>query len=102
LDFPTEPHQQLTQAIRDVFDSWMGERAVQYGRINRLPEDWGTAVKVQQMVHGNKGESSRSEVACSRDELTGGPESSGDFLPAGRAAQREDGVSGVRSRGCLC
>jgi pyruvate, orthophosphate dikinase len=49
FDFPTEPRQQLTEAIRAVFDSWMGERAVQYRRINRLPDDWGTAVNVQQM-----------------------------------------------------
>jgi pyruvate,orthophosphate dikinase len=72
----------------------MGERAVQYRRINRLPDDWGTAVSVQQMVYGNKGESSCSGVAFSRDELTGAPEPSGDFLPN---AQGEDVVSGVRT-----
>jgi pyruvate,orthophosphate dikinase len=94
FDFPTEPREQLTQAIRAVFDSWMGERAVQYRRINRLPDDWGTAVNVQQMVYGNKGETSCSGVAFSRDEVTGGPKPSGDFLPA---AQGEDVVSGVRT-----
>ena len=52
----------------------MGERAVQYRRINRLPDDWGTAVNVQQMVYGNKGESSCSGVAFSRDEVTGAPD----------------------------
>jgi pyruvate,orthophosphate dikinase len=94
FDFPTEPREQLTQAIRAVFDSWMGERAVSYRRINRLPDDWGTAVNVQQMVYGNKGESSCSGVAFSRDEVTGGSKPSGDFLPA---AQGEDVVSGVRT-----
>jgi pyruvate,orthophosphate dikinase len=94
FDFPSEPRQQLTEAIRAVFDSWMGERAVQYRRINRLPDDWGTAVSVQQMVYGNKGETSCSGVAFSRDEVTGGPTPSGDFLPR---AQGEDVVSGVRT-----
>src|SRR5690348_16917929 len=55
-DFPTDPQEQLRQAIRAVFDSWMGERAVQYRRINRLPDDWGTAVNVQQMVYGRSEE----------------------------------------------
>ena len=93
-DFPTDPRQQLTEAIQAVFDSWMGERAVQYRRINRLPDDWGTAVNVQQMVYGNKGETSCSGVAFSRDEVTGAPTPSGDFLPR---AQGEDVVSGVRT-----
>ena len=94
FDFPTEPQQQLTEAIRAVFNSWMGERAIQYRRINRLPDDWGTAVNVQQMVYGNKGETSCSGVAFSRDEVTGAPQPSGDFLPN---AQGEDVVSGVRT-----
>ena len=72
----------------------MGERAVQYRRINRLPDDWGTAVNVQQMVYGNKGETSCSGVAFSRDEVTGAQQPSGDFLPN---AQGEDVVSGVRT-----
>ncbi|HEY7621183.1 MAG TPA: pyruvate, phosphate dikinase [Solirubrobacteraceae bacterium] len=93
-DFPTDPRQQLTEAIQAVFDSWMGERAVQYRRINRLPDDWGTAVNVQQMVYGNKGETSCSGVAFSRDEVTGASTPSGDFLPR---AQGEDVVSGVRT-----
>jgi pyruvate, orthophosphate dikinase len=93
-DFPTDPRQQLIEAIQAVFDSWMGERAVQYRRINRLPDDWGTAVNVQQMVYGNKGDASSSGVAFSRDEVTGAPTPSGDFLPR---AQGEDVVSGVRT-----
>ena len=71
--FPQEPADQLNQAIRAVFDSWSGERAVSYRRINHIPDEWGTAVNVQQMVFGNKGESSGSGVAFSRDELTGAP-----------------------------
>ena len=93
-DFPTEPREQLRQAIRAVFDSWMGERAVRYRRINRIPDEWGTAVSVQQMVFGNRGERSCSGVAFSRDEITGAPEPSGDFLVN---AQGEDVVSGVRT-----
>ncbi len=94
FEFPTEPRDQLEQAIRAVFDSWMGGRAVQYRRINRLPDEWGTAVNVQQMVYGNKGEQSCSGVAFSRDEVSGAPEPSGDFLVN---AQGEDVVSGVRT-----
>jgi pyruvate,orthophosphate dikinase len=77
-----------------VFDSWLGHRAVEYRRINRIPDDWGTAVNVQQMVFGNTGESSCSGVAFSRDEITGAQEPSGDFLIN---AQGEDVVSGVRT-----
>jgi pyruvate,orthophosphate dikinase len=93
-DFPVDPREQLTRAIRAVFDSWQGERAVAYRRINRIPDEWGTAVNVQQMVFGNLGGSSGSGVAFSRDELTGAPEPSGDFLAN---AQGEDVVSGVRT-----
>jgi pyruvate,orthophosphate dikinase len=93
-DFPQEPLEQLRLAIRAVFDSWVGERAVSYRRLNQIPDEWGTAVNVQQMVFGNKGDTSGSGVAFSRDEVTGAPEPSGDFLPN---AQGEDVVSGVRT-----
>ncbi len=93
-ELPQDPKEQLNQAIRAVFDSWMGERAVEYRRINRIPDEWGTAVNVQQMVFGNRGERSCSGVAFSRDEITGAPEPSGDFLVN---AQGEDVVSGVRT-----
>jgi pyruvate,orthophosphate dikinase len=93
-DFPQDPQEQLKQAIRAVFDSWTGERAVQYRRLNRIPDDWGTAVNVQQMVFGNTGDDSATGVAFSRDEVTGEPEPSGDFLVN---AQGEDVVSGVRN-----
>jgi pyruvate, orthophosphate dikinase len=93
-DFPQTPQAQLEGAIRAVFDSWNGERAVSYRRLNRIPDEWGTAVNVQQMVFGNKGDDSGSGVAFSRDEVTGAPEPSGDFLVN---AQGEDVVSGVRN-----
>src|SRR5215208_3173047 len=92
--FPQDPHEQLRQAIRAVFDSWLGKRAATYRRINHIPDDWGTACNVQQMVFGNKGDTSCSGVAFSRDEVTGAPEPSGDFLVN---AQGEDVVSGVRT-----
>ncbi len=91
--FPTEPREQLLQAVAAVFRSWNGARAIEYRRLNRIPDDWGTAVNVQQMVFGNRGERSGSGVAFSRDELTGAPEPSGDFL---LNAQGEDVVSGTR------
>jgi pyruvate, orthophosphate dikinase len=93
-DFPQAPEEQLRLAIRAVFDSWTGKRAVEYRRLNHIPDSWGTAVNVQQMVFGNKGDTSGSGVAFSRDEVTGAPEPSGDFLPN---AQGEDVVSGVRT-----
>ena len=77
-----------------MFDSWTGDRATEYRRINHIPDEWGTAVNVQQMVFGNKGDTSGSGVAFSRDEVTGAPEPSGDFLIN---AQGEDVVSGVRN-----
>ena len=93
-EFPQDPEPQLRHAIQAVFDSWTGERAVEYRRINRIPDEWGTAVNVQQMVFGNRGERSATGVAFSRDEVTGAPDPSGDFLVN---AQGEDVVSGVRT-----
>jgi pyruvate,orthophosphate dikinase len=92
--FPQDPREQLSIAIRAVFDSWNGDRAIAYRRLNRIPDAWGTAATVQQMVFGNKGETSGSGVAFSRNEITGSAEPSGDFLPN---AQGEDVVSGVRT-----
>ena len=93
-EFPQDPTEQLRLSIRAVFDSWVGQRAVAYRRQNHIPDDWGTAVNVQQMVFGNQGDTSGSGVAFSRDEVTGAPQPSGDFLPN---AQGEDVVSGVRT-----
>jgi pyruvate,orthophosphate dikinase len=92
-ELPQRPREQLLRAVAAVFGSWNGERAVEYRRLNRIPDEWGTAVSVQQMVFGNKGEDSGSGVAFSRDEITGAPLPSGDFL---RNAQGEDVVSGTR------
>ncbi len=92
--FPQEPREQLIRAVGAVFSSWNGARAVEYRRLNRIPDEWGTAVNVQQMVFGNKGRRSGSGVAFSRDEITGAPEPSGDFL---LDAQGEDVVSGTRN-----
>src|SRR3954447_13923359 len=92
--FPSEPRVQLREAVLAVFDSWTGDRAVAYRRINGIPEDWGTAVNVQRMVYGNRGPTSASGVAFSRDEVTGAPHPSGVFLVD---AQGEDVVSGVRT-----
>ena len=94
VNFPQDPFEQLSEAIRAVFDSWAGDRAVAYRRINHIPDSWGTAVNVQQMVFGNKGPRSGSGVAFSRDEVTGAPNPSGDFLSN---AQGEDVVSGART-----
>ncbi len=91
--FPRTPREQLGEAIAAVFRSWNGARAIEYRRLNRIPDDWGTAVNVQQMVFGNKGGYSGSGVAFSRDEITGEPRPSGDFL---LNAQGEDVVSGTR------
>ncbi len=93
-EFPQDPREQLRHAITAVFDSWNGRRAVEYRRLNHIPDEWGTAVNVQQMVFGNKGDDSGSGVAFSRDETTGAREPSGDFLAN---AQGEDVVSGVRN-----
>src|SRR4051794_26791415 len=92
--FPQDPEAQLQQAIVAVFDSWTSDRAVQYRRMNGIPDEWGTAVNVQRMVFGNRGERSATGVAFSRDEVTGAPDPSGDFLVN---AQGEDVVSGVRT-----
>jgi pyruvate,orthophosphate dikinase len=92
--FPVEPREQLRQAVTAVFDSWNGERAIQYRRLNDISDEWGTAASVQQMVFGNKGPTSGSGVAFSRDEITGAHKPSGDYLPN---AQGEDVVAGVRN-----
>ena len=101
--FPQDPTEQLRLSIRAVFDSWVGDRAVEYRRINRIPDDWGTAVNVQQMVFGNKGDTSGSGVAFSRDEVTGAPEPSGDFLAQrpgrGRRLRRSHPAGHRRGRG---
>ena len=93
-EFPDDPRQQLDQAIRAVFDSWFGRRAVDYRRVHGLPDDWGTAVNVQTMVFGNMGETSGTGVAFTRNPNTGERELFGEYL---LNAQGEDVVAGVRT-----
>jgi pyruvate, orthophosphate dikinase len=91
--FPTEPEDQLWGAVRAVFESWNGARAVAYRRHNRIPDDLGTAVNVQTMVYGNMGGDSGSGVAFTRDPSTGENRFYGEFL---LNAQGEDVVAGTR------
>jgi pyruvate,orthophosphate dikinase len=69
--FPDDPQTQLWGGIGAVFSSWMGKRAVSYRRIEKLPDDWGTAVNVQTMVFGNTGDESATGVAFTRNPATG-------------------------------
>ena len=71
VDFPDDPHEQLGYAIEAVFKSWNGRRARDYRRMERIPDDLGTAVNVQTMVYGNKGEDSGTGVAFTRNPSTG-------------------------------
>ena len=93
-DIPDDPYEQLRVAIAAVFNSWMGRRAIDYRRINRIPDDLGTAVNVQAMVFGNTGVNSGSGVAFTRDPATGKKVFYGEFLIN---AQGEDVVAGVRT-----
>ncbi|MFE2263246.1 pyruvate, phosphate dikinase [Streptomyces griseosporeus] len=93
-DFPADPAEQLTRAIRAVFDSWNVERARVYRRREHIPDDLGTAVNVQAMVFGNLGPDSGTGVAFTRDPATGARGVYGDYLPD---AQGEDVVAGVRN-----
>jgi len=94
-DFPTDPLKQLELAIKAVFRSWNGARAVAYRNHEGIPHDWGTAVNVQTMVFGNLGEKSGTGVAFTRDPGTGKHEYLyGEFLIN---AQGEDVVAGIRT-----
>lgn len=92
--FPQDPMEQLTMAVQAVFDSWHTDRAVVYRRVNRIPDDLGTAVNIQAMVFGNMGEDSGSGVAFTRDPSTGERRLYGEYLTN---AQGEDVVSGIRT-----
>jgi len=93
-DFPQDPRDQLTRAVRAVFDSWDSPRARVYRRTYDIPDELGTAVNVVQMVFGNKGDESGTGVAFTRDPSTGEPGLYGEFLAN---AQGEDVVSGIRT-----
>ncbi|MDR3316036.1 MAG: pyruvate, phosphate dikinase [Coriobacteriales bacterium] len=94
VQFPQDPDTQLILAIRAVFGSWMNERAKLYRKQNRISDDLGTAVNVQSMVFGNKGETSATGVAFTRNPASGENEFYGDYLVN---AQGEDVVAGIRN-----
>jgi pyruvate,orthophosphate dikinase len=91
--FPSRPRDQLRMSINAVFASWYNDRAIAYRRYNHIPEDLGTAVNVQAMVFGNRGENSGTGVAFTRDPATGEKYLFGEFL---QNAQGEDVVAGIR------
>ncbi|MDX9953637.1 MAG: pyruvate, phosphate dikinase [Anaerolineae bacterium] len=93
-EFPQEPLEQLQIAVRAVFDSWMGKRAVDYRRVEHIPDNLGTAVNVVTMVFGNMGDDSGTGVAFTRDPATGQRIIYGDYL---LNAQGEDVVAGIRN-----
>ncbi len=92
--FPQDPPEQLRLAVGAVFDSWFAKKAVDYRRIHRLPDDWGTAVTVMAMVFGNLGDSSGTGVCFTRDPSSGERRFFGEFLIN---AQGEDVVAGIRT-----
>ncbi|HNP71850.1 MAG TPA: pyruvate, phosphate dikinase [Kouleothrix sp.] len=94
VDFPTDPFEQLRYAIGAVFSSWMGRRAIDYRRLNKIADNLGTGVNVQSMVFGNMGNDSATGVAFSRNPSTGDPHIYGEYLVN---AQGEDVVAGVRT-----
>ena len=93
-EFPQDPRIQLIEAVKAVFKSWDNPRAIVYRRMNDIPGDWGTAVNVQTMVFGNKGETSGTGVAFTRNPSTGEKGIYGEYLIT---AQGEEVVAGVRT-----
>ncbi|HET6712592.1 MAG TPA: pyruvate, phosphate dikinase [Actinomycetota bacterium] len=93
-DFPIDPREQMRLAIEAVFKSWNGKRAIDYRRQNKISDTLGTAVNVQSMVFGNRGDDSGTGVAFTRDPATGEKVPYGDYLGN---AQGEDVVAGIRN-----
>ena len=93
-DFPEDPFEQLRMAIAAVFNSWNGRRARDYRRLNKIPDDLGTAVNIVTMVFGNMGWDSATGVAFTRNPATGEKKLYGEYLPN---AQGEDVVAGIRT-----
>lgn len=93
-EFPTDPYVQLIEAVEAVFRSWDNPRANVYRMMNNIPYSWGTAVNVQSMAFGNKGETSGTGVAFSRNPATGEKKVSAEYL---LNAQGEDVVAGIRT-----
>ena len=94
VEFPQDPKVQLIEAVKAVFRSWNNDRAITYRRLNDIPSSWGTAVNVQEMVYGNKGETSGTGVAFTRNPATGENALYGEYL---MNAQGEDVVAGIRT-----
>ncbi|HEX6053340.1 MAG TPA: pyruvate, phosphate dikinase [Gemmatimonadaceae bacterium] len=92
--FPVDPQEQLWGAIEAVWKSWMLKKAVDYRRVNNVPEEWGTAVNIMAMVYGNLGDDSGTGVAFTRNPSTGENHFYGEFLVN---AQGEDVVAGIRT-----
>ncbi|GAA0115784.1 pyruvate, phosphate dikinase [Clostridium senegalense] len=93
-EFPIEPKRQLIQSITAVFRSWNNPRAIVYRRLNDIPSSWGTAVNVQEMVFGNKGNTSGTGVGFTRNPATGENKTFAEYL---MNAQGEDVVAGIRT-----
>lgn len=93
-EFPEDPYEQLWGGIGAVFSSWNGKRAIEYRRIERIPDEWGTAVNVQAMVFGNMGEDCCTGVAFTRNPGNGENHFYGEYLVN---AQGEDVVAGIRT-----
>ncbi len=93
-EFPQDPRYQLLEAVKAVFRSWNNPRAITYRRLNDIPNDWGTAVNVQEMVFGNMGEDCGTGVAFTRNPATGENKLFGEYL---MNAQGEDVVAGIRT-----
>jgi len=94
FDFPQDPKVQLQMAIDAVFDSWNNPRAITYRKLNEIDDSWGTAVNVQTMVYGNRGNTSGTGVAFTRNPSTGERKFFGEYLIN---AQGEDVVAGIRT-----
>ena len=94
FEFPSNPEEQLIEAVTAVFRSWNNPRAITYRRLNDIPSSWGTAVNVQEMVFGNMGEDCGTGVAFSRNPATGENKIFGEYL---MNAQGEDVVAGIRT-----
>lgn len=94
--FPEDPFDQLWGGIGAVFASWNGKRAIEYRRIEKIPNEWGTAVNVQSMVFGNMGDDCATGVAFTRNPGTGDNHFYGEYLVN---AQGEDVVAGIRTPG---
>ena len=93
-EFPQDPKVQLMEAVKAVFRSWNNERAITYRRLNDIPGSWGTAVNVQEMVYGNRGDDCGTGVAFTRNPATGEKKLFGEYL---MNAQGEDVVAGIRT-----